>query len=217
MGVLALWQQRNVLEMPLLQQVISRGEESDMKSSPIKLVGLGDSITYGYPYEPELSWFNMTANQLHIDYINRGINGDTTDGMVSRFDRDVICYNPSHLVIMGGTNDAYSEVPVEQVLYNISEMVVTALKNGVIPIIGLPIPCNELAKEKLLKQYREQMRQYALDNNIEVIDFHKAMVDASGLEIKERMHYDGLHPNKAGYKVMAGVAVAKLQVLIPRH
>jgi len=185
-----------------------------MKNSTIKMVGLGDSITYGYPYESEISWFNMAAKQLNIDYINSGINGDTTDGMVSRFDRDVIRYKPSHLIIMGGTNDAYAGMPADQVFHNIRDMVELALKNGIVPIIGLPIPCNDLREENLLEQYREEIRQYTAENNIEVIDFYKAMVDNSGLKIKEGMHCDDVHPNKAGYGAMTVVAVTILHNLL---
>jgi acyl-CoA thioesterase-1 len=185
-----------------------------MKNSRIKMVGLGDSITYGYPYEPEASWFNMAASQLNIDYVNCGINGDTTDGMVSRFDRDVIHYKPSHLIVMGGTNDAYAGMPANQVIDNICDMVELALKNDIVPMIGLPIPCNDLVEENLLEQYRKGMCQYAVDNNIQVIDFHKAMVDDSGLKIKKGMHYDDVHPNKAGYEVMTSAAIVMLQKIL---
>ncbi|MBP2657654.1 MAG: hypothetical protein H6Q69_686, partial [Firmicutes bacterium] len=34
-----------------------------------------------------------------------------------------------------------------------------------------------------------------------------AMVDEGSGKIKEGLHSDGIHPNEAGYKVMAGVAV----------
>ena len=177
-----------------------------MRNNIIKIAAIGDSITYGYPYEPAVSWLNPTAERLNIEYKNRGINGDTTDGMVCRFDHDVVRYKPSHVIIMGGTNDASEGRTVGQVMQNICDMVGMAVQKGIIPIIGLPIPCNDGAQEKLLGQYREEMRQYALDNNIEVIDFHKAMVDDSGVNIKAGLHGDGSHPSKAGYQVMADVA-----------
>ncbi|MDF2634161.1 MAG: GCAxxG family protein, partial [Pelosinus sp.] len=175
--------------------------------STIKMVGIGDSITCGYPYEPALSWLNMAANQFNIEYKNSGINGDTTGGMLNRFQSDVIRYKPSHVIIMGGTNDAYAGIVVQQVISNIHDMVELALKNTIIPIIGLPIPCNDVMEEKLLGQYREEIRQYTKDRNVEIIDFHKAMVDDSGLKIKEGMHCDGVHPNRCGYEVMVGPAV----------
>lgn len=177
-----------------------------MTTNTIKIAAIGDSIIYGYPYEPASSWFNLAAERFNIDYINRGINGDTTDGMLSRFDSDILRYKPSHVIIMGGTNDAYAGIAVNQVINNIQAMVQLAFENAIFPCIGLPIPCNELAEEKLLGQYREEMRQIARANNIEIIDFHKSMVDDSGVNIKAGLHWDGVHPNNAGYEVMAGVA-----------
>jgi lysophospholipase L1-like esterase len=180
----------------------------------VKIVAIGDSITYGYPYTSEDSWLNLTAKKLRIDYSNKGMNGDTTDGMLSRFEHDVLCCRPSHVIIMGGTNDAYAAASASQVLENINEMVKLAVKDGVEPIIGLPIPCSDREAEKLLGKYREAMCTYAKDNDIEVIDFYREMADDSGL-IKEGLHCDGLHPTKAGYEVMTS-AVYKflLKVLI---
>ena len=182
-----------------------------MKNNNIKIVAIGDSITYGYPYEPALSWFNMAVTQLNIDYVNNGINGDTTDGMVARFDQHVLRYEPSHVIIMGGTNDAYAEITVDHVINNIRKMVEAAFQSNIIPLLGLPIPCNDLAEEQLLGQYREEMRQFADDSNIEVIDFHKGMVEKNGVNLKAGFHCDGLHPNEAGYKIMADIAA---QILV---
>jgi len=41
------------------------------------------------------------------------------------------------------------------------------------------------------------------------MDFYKAMADECG-NIKEELDFDGVHPNKDGYRVMADVAYALL-------
>jgi len=181
-------------------------EENNMRNNTIKIAAIGDSITYGYPYEPALSWLNLTAQRLDINYINRGINGDMTAGMLNRFDRDVLRYKPSHVIIMGGTNDARFEVTVDQVMDNIHHMVELAVEKSIIPVLGLPIPCKDLAQEKLLGQYRAEMRQYAGNNNIEIIDFYKAMINEGGVKIKAGLLSDDVHPSLAGYEVMADIA-----------
>lgn len=183
----------------------------------VKIVAIGDSITYGYPYAPALSWFNLAAERFRLEYVNQGINGDTTDGMLSRFDRDVLRHKPSHVIIMGGSNDAYGGSDTSQVADNIQTMAQLALQSGATPVIGLPIPCNDSYEESLLGQYREQMRHYADCSGIAYIDFHKAMVDASGVRIKDGLHCDGIHPSKAGYRVMAGVAAEILARLLDRR
>ena len=181
-----------------------------MTNNIIKIVGIGDSITYGYPYEPALSWLHIAAKELNLDCINQGINGDTTAGMLQRFDCDVLRYNPSHVIIMGGTNDAYSQMAVDQVVDNIRDMVKLAMQNGIIPILGLPISCNDLAEETLLAQYRDEMRQYAQDNHIGIIDFHKYMVDSGGINSRAGLYCDDVHPSTTGYEVMACAAARTL-------
>lgn len=182
-----------------------------MKTNAIHIAAIGDSITYGFPYGPGMSWFNMAAEKNNLKYRNRGINGDTTEGMLSRFDHEVLRLKPAYVIIMGGTNDAYDGVNTEQVIHHIRDMVDLTLNNNSIPFIGLPIPCNDLAAEKLLEKYRKAMREYAAERKIEVIDFYEALVDDRRLMIKEGLHCDGIHPSAAGYKVMAGVAAKFLE------
>lgn len=173
----------------------------------IKIAAVGDSITFGYPYTPGQSWFNRAAGRLNISHVNSGVNGDTTEGMASRFGRDVLRHQPTHVIIMGGTNDAYLGSDVASVMDNIRYMAERALEDSIVPIIGLPIPCNDLAEELLLGQYRKEIRSYAAGAGLDVIDFHAAMADSNGTKIKAGLHCDGIHPNEDGYSVMAAAAV----------
>ncbi|VBB09127.1 Hypothetical protein LUCI_4413 [Lucifera butyrica] len=185
-----------------------------MQDKRIKLVALGDSITAGFPYTPESSWFNLIAERLRIEHVNRGIDGDTTAGMLRRFNRDALSFEPSHVIILGGTNDAYEGIAAEEVIYNIQAMVNLAVKRGVRPILGLPITCDDPDVEYLLGRYRETIQCYAAENHIVGIDFTKAMADANGKRIKAELYCDGVHPNKEGYQSMARVAGDVLGKLI---
>ncbi|MEG6586460.1 GNAT family N-acetyltransferase [Dendrosporobacter sp. 1207_IL3150] len=171
---------------------------------------MGDSITYGFPYSQDQSWFNIAAKEFRIEYYNKGINGDTTSGMLNRFAKEVILNNPSHVIIMGGTNDAYCCTKADCVLSNIKEMVELALQHSIMPIIGLPIPCNDSFEETLLSQYREKIREFAIINNVVYIDFHKEMADRTGSKLKPALHCDGIHPSVAGYRKMADTAISSL-------
>ena len=51
----------------------------------LKVVCLGDSITYGFPYGPEISWVTMLQENLVGQFINRGISGNTTSDMLATF------------------------------------------------------------------------------------------------------------------------------------
>ncbi len=175
----------------------------------IKIVALGDSLTYGFPYLPNLSWVRLVAAETGLDLINRGVNGNTTAGMLVRFKRDVLQYSPSHVIITGGANDAFDNVPVAEVSANIQQMVELALQHNVKPIIGLTLPCNFPDEERLLAQYRQVLCDFAANNFFTVLDFYTALADSNGF-IKYGLHVDGVHPNETGYRVMADVAAKVL-------
>jgi lysophospholipase L1-like esterase len=176
----------------------------------LKIVALGDSITYGFPYLPEFSWVRLASDELGIAMLNKGINGDTTWGMLERFTVDVTAYRPSHVIILGGANDAFEGVIANEAVDNISRMVQLAGQSSIVPLIGLPPPCN-FREEIRLVQYRHLLRRYASANDIGLIDFYAAMLNPAGDGIREGLHIDGVHPNEAGYRVMAGVAAEFLR------
>lgn len=176
-----------------------------------KIVFIGDSITKGFPCSTNFSWVNLVAEKLQLDFYNKGINGDTTTQMLNRFQRDVLVLGPSHVIIMGGTNDAYNATNIDLVIHNIYTMTQLAIRHHIIPMIGLPIPCNEHNVEIRLEQYREKIRQIAFDNKISCIDFHNVMVDPSTKHLKAEYYCDGVHPSQFGYRAMADLAVNFLE------
>lgn len=180
---------------------------------PVKIVALGDSITYGYPYDPTASWVQLTADALHIAILNRGLNGDTTGGMRWRFTLDVLREAPTHVILLGGTNDVYERESLENALAYMTEMAEQAKKHNILPIIGLPIPCNDEWEEIKLVDYREALRQYARRQSLLLLDFYADMADEQG-KLRNGLHGDGIHPNRVGYETMARTAVSVLRPLV---
>lgn len=173
----------------------------------MKLIAIGDSITYGFPYSPSASWLDIAAQHCGIDYENCGINGDTTGQMLQRFSREVCRLQPSHVIIMGGTNDVFEALCGKEIVEHTVQMTVLARTNGIVPVLGLPIPCNEPEAERRLREYRTALREYAQEQFIDLLDFFAVMSGVDGLGIKPGLYCDGVHPNEAGYKVMAAAAI----------
>lgn len=168
-----------------------------------KVVAIGDSITYGFPYSHRESWVALCSQRLGITIVNKGQCGDTTAEMRVRFRQDVLPEKPSHVIIMGGTNDAFYNIPVEMVCNNIFKMCELAESVQVKPIIGIPIPVNELQAEQWLKSYRSWLREFAEKMGYPVIDFYATVVETTTGYLGPECHDDGVHPNLTGYQRMA--------------
>lgn len=179
-----------------------------MPEKIIKVVALGDSITYGFPYTPQESWVSIASDFLNIEIINEGSCGDTTSFMLYRFFESVAHYYPTHVIIMGGVNDAFWRISPATVDENIVKMCLQAEELGATPIIGLPTPVNEPPFENILTLYRERIESYASTQGYKIIDFYRSILDPSTGGIKMGCHVDGVHPSLEGYEEMA-MAVKK--------
>jgi len=169
-----------------------------------KMVCLGDSITWGYPYGPEYSWVALSGNILGIPMINKGINGETALDLWHRFARDVAFAAPSHVFIMAGTNDAGIGVSLEHFKGSILQMTAGAWEKEIRPVLGLPIPSYDMFLENNLQKYRQWLREYSETSGVLVVDFSPAMTGLSG-QVNYGCYTDEVHPSKAGYRAMAGV------------
>ncbi|HET7108047.1 MAG TPA: SGNH/GDSL hydrolase family protein [Candidatus Acidoferrum sp.] len=177
---------------------------------------LGDSITE--------SW-NLSVFFKDKSYVNRGISGQTTPQILLRFRQDVIALKPEIVVILAGTNDIAENTgptTLEAIEDNLKSMVDLAQKNSVRPILASVLPAAafpwrpELRPIEKILALNQWMKGYAASEHIAYVDYYSAMVnDQHGL--KPELSGDGVHPNEAGYAVMAPlVAEAIAKSTLPR-
>ena len=147
-------------------------------------------------------------------YVNRGISGQTTPQMLVRFRPDVIALKPKVVVILAGTNDiAGNTGPTtpEMIQDNLMSMVDLAKANGIRVVLASVLPAHDfpwrpgLNPAGKIAALNAWIRDYAARNGIVYLDYYSAMVDGrQGL--KAELTFDGVHPNAAGYAVMAPLA-----------
>ena len=180
----------------------------------MKIVGLGDSNTWGYPFGPHYSWLHHVGNELSCQVINRGVNGECFPDMRWRL-QEVINDQPDIVIVMGGVNDVFDWPTVQQVGEELT-VIVDELqqKTSAQIIIGLPIPLGYPAEEMLLQECREWMRNFAKTRNLEVIDFYSALVDPKTGGILPDYNADEVHPNREGFMKMGELAVSRLKMII---
>jgi lysophospholipase L1-like esterase len=170
-----------------------------------RVVFLGDSITEGW----DLSDF-FTGKP----YVNRGISGQTTSQILLRFRQDVIALKPEIVVVLAGTNDIAENMgPIspEAIEDNLMSMVELAQKNGIRPILASVLPAAaypwrpEIQPIEKIAVLNRWIKAYAAKEGIGYLDYYAAMVDEKH-GIKAEWSSDGVHPNQAGYAVMAPLA-----------
>lgn len=192
-----------------------------------RLICLGDSITYGYPYGPRASWVHL-AQVPGVRLVNRGLNGDTTAGMLRRLEAEVIAPGSAGAVVLGGTNDAFMGCPAAQYRSNVGEMVSRLKAAGIEPILGTVTPVHlGVASQgfpgqglqikravQLLEEYRRWLRSWAQDQEVPLMDFAAVFCFQKELPAGHLL-IDGVHPSREGYRLMAAEARRVLTDLFP--
>ena len=152
----------------------------------------------------------FTANS----YLDKGVSGQNTTQMLSRFKKDVVDLNPVVAVIMAGTNDLAQGVTKEQILSNISSMSEMADEAGIKVILCTVTPCNEsysrLSNPKTKGAHiitlNGMLKDYADSKGFSWCDYWSHLVADDGLALHPNYClYDKLHPGPAGYDVMEGI------------
>lgn len=166
------------------------------KMKQADVVMMGNSITHGANWNQLLDRDNV---------IEQGIPSDITEGYLNRMEY-VYNMRPKVVFIMGGINDIYNWIPVEEILRNY-KMILSGLRvRGITPIIQSTLYAGKTwpssaDRNKVVDKLNDQLRGYAIKNNIEFIDLNKSM--SSGNYLKPQLTHDGLHLNARGFRIWA--------------
>jgi lysophospholipase L1-like esterase len=174
-----------------------------------RVIFFGDSITEGWKLGQYFSG---------KPYVNRGISGQTTPQMLLRFRQDVVSLHPKVVVILAGTNDlAGTTGPLsnEDIEANYASMADLARANGIGVVFSSVLPVHNYSQhgedyfaqrpmERILA-LDSWLKDYCIRHRIVYLDYFSAMVDDKGMLMRD-LSDDGLHPNAAGYKIMAPMA-----------
>lgn len=175
---------------------------------PVGTVFMGDSIT---------EFWNLSVYFVSNDGIiqNRGIGGDVASVMANRFQADVVQLLPRNVIILAGTNDVTcmlmekkSEADIiRAVTASIESMMDQARAAGLNTLICSILPTNasyitHAAGKQILMTVNEKIKAACAVKDCIYVDYASEMSDAAG-DLRKDLAYDGVHPNHAGYEVMA--------------
>lgn len=183
----------------------------------MRIVCLGDSLVSGYGAEKGESWVDILNRGGRHQWINAGIAGDTTGGMLARLSSDVFPHKPCTALIMGGYNDIMLLNSFDAAKANITAIAHQCVSAGIMPIICIPIPIyptNAAAwaelidirlAEHLTKRYCGWLQVFADAFRFASVDLRPDYEAFIGRVGKKAAYLpDGVHPSPDGHKVIAG-------------
>lgn len=176
-----------------------------------RVVFYGNSITE--------AWAPSFAAQFPgKPYIGRGISGQTTPQLLVRFHQDVVALHPAVVVILAGTNDIAGNTgpsTIEMIEDNLAAMTEIAKQHQIRVVLSSVLPVFDypwkpgLEPAPKIMALNAWMQRYAADMGETYLDYHSAMADARG-GLPLTTSTDGVHPNAAGYAMMAPLVEAAI-------
>ena len=189
------------------------------------IICFGDSLTAGFqsptpenPAGQETPYGQFLQEWLGaaVDIRVSGICGELTSEMAMRFRRDVLQQQPSHVVLLGGTNDLGWNAQPAGIMRNLVKMYEQARASKIIPIpVTVPSirveatgggPDAEAWIEQHLARRVELnglIQGYALSHNVPWIDLFAATAEPFTRRLAAQYSNDGLHLTTSGYRLLA--------------
>jgi lysophospholipase L1-like esterase len=185
----------------------------------IRIVAMGDSTTAGTPgwrspveappdgagdRTSQYAFWLMEAHPAW-DVMNRGVNGERSDQILSRFDRDVLALDPRAVVIIAGVNDVYQGRPAAHVIEHLEDMYKRAHRASIAVVAGTIIPYNTATPDQNARMHEINawIRSRAeTAPRVHFVDTRAAVAAPHSADLLDDTP-DRLHPSALGYRHMA--------------
>ncbi len=184
---------------------------TDMGSKCPVAEGQFDDLGVGYVRLVEsmmVAWYP----EINLRIINSGISGETSTGLLKRFDRDVVSFNPDWVSICIGINDVWRryDMPahansLEKALKiyetNLEEMIlkVKDTVKGIFIISPYYMESNrEDFMRKIMDLYVEICKKLSEKYSCTFIDLQKMFEEFCKIQHSSRIAWDRVHPNQMG-------------------
>ena len=189
-------------------------------------MALGDSTTAGTPgflspleSPPDgdgdvTSQYAFWLMRDHPEWLvlNRGVNGERSDQIRARFERDVTAERPEVVIIIAGVNDVYQGYPLEHIQGHLQAMYARAAELGITVVAGSVLPYDTARPEQNEELHELNRWLASLPSPIHCCDTHRAVQSPADPD-HLRETPEGLHPTPRGYHRMAVALKAVLQGL----
>jgi acyl-CoA thioesterase-1 len=175
----------------------------NIRSSGESIICFGDSLTEGVGAGSGEEYPTVLSRQLALPVINAGLRGDTSAQALERLSTSVLNKNPRLVIVLLGGNDFLRQVPRQETRKNLEEIVRRIQNAGAMVVIaGLKLG---FFTDEYGPIFEETARQFGA---LYVAQVLKGILNDSALRS------DPIHPNGAGYRLIAERIAEKIMPLL---
>jgi len=192
----------------LLLTGCGRDEYNDVRninSAGQAIICFGDSLTEGVGASQGEDYPSVLSRLIAAPVVNAGHRGDTTADALNRLARDVLEKNPRLVILLLGGNDFLRQVPVGDTRKNMETIVQRIQERGAMVVItGMKLGL-------FTDEYGAMMENIAEK-------FGALLVPqiTKGILTDSKLKSDPIHPNGAGYRLIAERIAEKIKPLLER-
>ena len=169
------------------------------------IVCFGDSLTEGVGAGQGEDYPSVLSRLIAAPVVNAGHRGDTTAAALERLASDVLDKNPRLVIVLLGGNDFLRQVPIGDTQKNLQAIVQRIQERGAMVVItGMKLGL-------FTDEYGAMMENIAEK-------FGALLVPqvAKGILTDSKLKSDPIHPNGAGYRLIAERVAVKVKPLLER-
>ena len=175
----------------------------NIRSSGASIICFGDSLTEGVGAGSGEEYPTVLSRQLALPVINAGQRGDTTAQALGRISQSVLNKNPRLVIVLLGGNDFLRQVPRQETRKNLAEIVRRIQDAGAMVVVA------GLRLGFFTDEYSSVFEEVARESGaLYVAQVLKGILNDAALRS------DPIHPNGAGYRLVAERIAEKITPLL---
>ena len=175
----------------------------NIRSAGETIICFGDSLTEGVGAAEGEDYPSALSRQLASPVVNAGRRGDTTADALQRLSDTLLSKNPRLVILLLGGNDFLRQRPRQETRKNLEEIVQRVQARGaIVAIVGMRLG---LFTDEYARIFEETARQFGA---LYIPGVMKGILSDS------KFRSDPIHPNGAGYRLIAERIAEKVKPLL---
>jgi lysophospholipase L1-like esterase len=177
----------------------------NLRSAGQTLVCFGDSMTEGVGAGQGEDYPSVLSRLIVAPVVNAGQRGDTTAAALERLASDVLDKNPRLVIVLLGGNDFLRQVPIGDTRKNLEAIVQRIQERGAMVVItGMKLGLFTDEYGAMVENIAEKFGALLVPQV------------TKGILTDSKLRSDPIHPNGAGYRLIAERIAEKVRPLLER-